>query len=411
MEARAVLRIHLLLSLLLAGSWPLFADASPQTPVAAYCQDARGRNVHCPPPPKPAAGATARRAYLRAFGDELRNKQVVRLEGGIFEVLTPAEWYPDRTDLESETQGWCVARVDDRPAPLNELPAPRTRFYHLRLDKKSCLATRKDAIRPEPFDPFKDYTKDRIICDAEDSSKCDQAAKRFASFAAMDLEHSQDLVFEYPTMVPGLRMKFARELQFDLSHREGSTILVNAGPCIGISRGGFLCGNVFHKLEPSQYTFLSDSRSLPSGAWRYRVMQNLVMRRCEVMDGKPETFTLFIENDSDESLECTASLDLSEREPHKAGPLFIEPRERRAALESCFGGKFSSANVTCAPRAPDAPVKWNLPAGCTFSIVSPIPIDLVYPKGSMRLGEEGTVNVSFRVHERGRPIDIEFVSG
>jgi TonB family protein len=401
MKTRAMPRITLLASLLFAVSWPLIAEAIRHAPIQAYCQDARGRDVECPPPPKPAAGATARRAYRRAFGDDLRNKQVVRLEGGAFQILTPAEWYSDREDA---AQGWCVARVDERPAQ-------RTRFYHVRLDEKSCLATRKEAIRPEPFDPFKAYAQDRIICDDADSSKCDGASKRFASLAAMDLEHAPDLVFEYPTILPELRQRFARSLQFNLSRRDVATILVNAGPCIGISPGGFLCGNVLHTLKPSQYTLVSDSRSLPSGAWRYRVMEDLFMRRCHVDDGHAETLTLFIENDSDELLECHASLTPSEREPTKAGPLFIEPRERRVALESCFGGKFASADVTCAARAPVSPVKWDLPAGCSFSILHAFPIEYVYPKGSIRRGEEGTVNVSFRVDKRGRPIDAEFVSG
>lgn len=401
MKSRFVPRINLLSSLLFAGSWPLLAEAVPQGPVMAHCQDARGRNVECPPPPKPAAGATARRAYLRTVGDDLRDKQVVRLEGGTFQILTPAQWYSDDEDA---AQGWCVARVDEQPAQ-------RTRFFHVRLDEKSCLATRKDAIRPELFDPFKAYAMDRIICDSADSSKCDQAAKRFASLAATDLEQAPDLVFEYPTIVPELRQRFARRLQFNLTLRDGATILTREWPCIGISPGGFLCGNVFHTLKPSQYTVVSESRSLPTGAWRYRVMKDLVMRRCHVDDGQPETFTIFIENDSDELLECHASLSLNQWPPTKAGPLFIEPRERRVALEECSWEKFSSANVTCAPRAPVSPVRWDLRAGCSFSILSSSPFGYFYPKGSIRLGEEGTVNVSFRVSKRGTPIDVEFVSG
>jgi TonB family protein len=401
MKSRAVHRISLLSSLLFAGSWPLIAEAVPKAPVTAYCQDALGRNVECPPPPKPAAGATARRAYLRSFGHDLRDKQVVRLEGGSFQTLTPAEWYSDDEDA---AQGWCVAQVDEQPVQ-------RTRFYHLWLDEKSCLATRKEAIRPEPFDPFKAYAKDRIICDAADSLKCDQAAKRFASLAATDLEHATDFVFEYPTIVPELRQRFARRLQFMLTLRERATILINEWPCIGISPGGLLCGNVFHTLKPWQYTFVSESRSLPTGAWRYRVMKDLVMRRCHVDDAQPETFTLFIENDSNEPLECHASLAVSQRSPANAGPLLIEPRERRVALEQCSWDQFSSADVKCAPRAPVSPVKWDLPPGCSFSILSSAPIEYVYPKGSIFRGEEGTVNVSFRVDKQGRHIDGEVVSG
>ena len=135
------------------------------------------------------------------------------------------------------------------------------------------------------------------------------------------------------------------------------------------------------------------------------------MHGCHVDDGKPETFTIFIENDSDELLECHASLTLSQWSPTKAGPLFVEPRERRVALEECSWDKFSSANVTCATRAPVSPVKWDLPAGCSFSILSSQPIGYFYPKGSIRLGQEGTVNVSFKVDKRGTPIDVEFDSG
>lgn len=391
----------LLMSLLVAGSWARFAEAVPQGPVTAYCQNILGQYVTCPPPPKPAAGPTARRAYLHSFGHDLRRKQVVRLEGGSFQILTPAEWHFVDEDA---AQGWCVAQVDEQPVQ-------RTRFYHVWLDEKSCLATRKEVIRPEPFDPFKAYAKDRIICDTADSLKCDQAAKRFATLAATDLEQVPDLVFEYPGIVPELRQRFARRLQFNLTQREGATVLVNEWPCMGISPGGLLCGNVFHTLKPSQYTFVSESRSLPTGAWRYRVMKDLVMRGCHVDDGQPETFTLFIENDSDELLECHASLTLNEWAPTKAGPLFIEPRQRRVALEVCSWDKFSSADVTCATRAPVSPVNWDLPAGCSFSIVNSSPIDYFYPKGAIRLGQEGTVNVSFRVSERGTPIDIEIVSG
>lgn len=400
MKARAVPRIYLLSSLLFAGSWPLFAEAVPHGPPTVQCQNMLGLNVTCPPPPKPAAGATARRAYLRSFGHDLRDKQVVRLAGGTFQILTPAEWHSDDEDA---AQGWCVAQVDEQPVQ-------RTRFYHVWLDEKSCLATRKEVIRPEPFDPFKAYAKNRIICDAADSLKCDQAAKRFASLASTDLEQVPDLVFEFPTIVPELRRRLASYLKFSLS-REGSTILVNEWPCIGISPGGFLCGNGFHTLKRSQYTFVSESRSLPTGAWRYRVMKDLVMRGCHVNDGKPESVTLFIENDSDDSLECHASLTLSQWSPTKAGPLFIEPRERRVALEKCSWDKFSSADVTCAPRAPVSPVRWDLPAGCSFSIANSLPIEDFYPKGSIRLGQEGTVNISFRVDERRRPIDAELVSG
>jgi TonB family protein len=400
MKARAVPRIYLLSSLLFAGSWPLVAEAVRQASVPALCQNILGQYVTCPPQ-KPAAGKTARRAYLRSFGHDLRSKQVVRLEDGSFQILTPAEW---RSDEEDAAQGWCVAQVDEQPVQ-------RTRFYHVWLDKKSCLATRKEAIRPEPFDPFKAYAKDRIICDTAESLKCDQAAKRFASLAAMDLEQATDLVFEYPTIIPELRQRFARRLQFILSRREGDTVLVSEWPCMGISSGGLLCGNVFHTLKPWQYTFISDSRSVPTGAWRYRVMKDLVMRRCQVDDGEPETFTLIIENDSEELLECHASLTLNQWEPTKAGPLFIEPRARRVALEECSWDKFSSADVTCATRAPVSPVKWDLPAGCSFSIVSSSPIEYFYPKGSISLGQEGTVNVSFKVNQRGSPIDIEIVSG
>ena len=199
MKARAVPRVCLLSSLLFAGSWPLLAEAVVHAPVAFYCQNILGQYVTCPPPPKPAAGPTARRAYLRSFRHDLRSKQVVRLEGGSFQVLTPAEWHSDDEDA---AQGWCVAQVDEQPVQ-------RTRFYHVWLDKKSCLATRKEVIRPEPFDPFKAYAKDRIICDTADSLKCDQATKRFATLAATDLEQAPDLVFEYPTILPELRQRFA----------------------------------------------------------------------------------------------------------------------------------------------------------------------------------------------------------
>ena len=164
-----MLRTTVLLTLLAAGSWSTLAHAQFIVPVQLRCEDRYGREIECPPPKQPEFGTKARREYVKSVGRELQGKHVTNLQNGKFTVVTPAQWH---ADSENATQGWCVARVDEQPAQ-------HTVFYHVRLDEKSCLATRKDVPRSPDFEPFDAYSEERMLCDSGSSSKCAQAMKRF----------------------------------------------------------------------------------------------------------------------------------------------------------------------------------------------------------------------------------------
>ena len=396
-----MLRTTVLLTLLAAGSWSTLAHAQFIVPVQLRCEDRYGREIECPPPKQPEFGTKARREYVKSVGRELQGKHVTNLQNGKFTVVTPAQWH---ADSENAAQGWCVARVDEQPAQ-------HTVFYHVRLDEKSCLATRKDVPRSPDFEPFDAYSEVRMLCDSGSSSKCAHAMKRFEALARTDLVHSTDIVFEDPKIAPSLRQRLASNTQDVLRRVKAWTILVNTDPCIGLSAGGLLCGNTFYNLSASQKLLTSDDQPLPSGVWRYRVLRNVHMRPCKTDHGTPDTTTLFIENDSDDVLECAGSLDVGYNQRISGNSLVVDPHERRVALEACNDSEFKSATATCSPRAPLAPVDSGVPPGCTFSAQRPPSMYDYYPTASMRLGEEGEVTVSFTVNAAGRLTSAEVVSG
>jgi hypothetical protein len=122
-----VLKTMFLSGLLAGCAWLSHASAQVIS-VPMICTNAYGHKINCPPPPPPEVSASARRAYLHALTTELKDKQVANLQDGRFKVLTPAEWHADHVGA---SEGWCVARTD-------EYPAGKQRFYHVRIDEKSC---------------------------------------------------------------------------------------------------------------------------------------------------------------------------------------------------------------------------------------------------------------------------------
>ncbi len=407
-----MLRTTFLSGLFAGCAWLSQANAQP-LPITEICTDKRGREIKCAPQPPPEVSASARRAYLHALATDLKHKQVANLQDGRFKVLTPAQWHADSAGA---SEGWCVARSD-------EYPAEKRRFYHVRLDEKSCRAAKNDAARSDTFEPFDAWKNERIVCDSPDSRKCAQAASRFASLAKMKLTDAPNVTFDDRSIAPTLKSRFAMRMQSSL-RRTDATILVDPiyfpgaadwSPCVGIDPGGVVCGRepgetVIYSSEPKR-SLVSRDQPVGSGIWRYRVVENAFMRGCSWSDGPSQTFTLFVENDSDERLECTASL-ATQRERHspKTEPVAVEPRERRVAFEACLGGGdiFQGATAACSARAaPPAPT-WNLPSGCSYTVIEAPPIETYYPPAARRLTEEGGVDVSFIVSApAGRTTDVE----
>jgi TonB family protein len=407
-----VLRTTALSGLLAGCAWFSHASAQPIA-ITEICTDERGREIKCAPRPPPEVSASARRAYLHALATELKNTPVANLQDGRFKVLKPAEWH---ADSPGAAEGWCVARSD-------EYPAEKRRFYHVRIDEKSCRAAKNDATRSATFEPFDAWKNERIVCDSPDSRKCAQAASRFASLAKMNLADAPNVTFDERSIAPNLKSRFASRMQSSLG-RADATILVDPlyfpgtadwSPCVGIDPGGVVCGRepaetLIYSSGPKRLLVSSD-QPLASGAWRYRVVENAFMRRCSWSDGPSQTFTLFIENDSDERLECTASLTTGrDRHAPATEPVAVEPRERRVAFEACLGGEgvFQGATAACTARAAPPPLASNLPAGCAYAVIQAPGIEEFYPPAARRLGEEGAVDVSFAVTaSTGRLTDIE----
>jgi TonB family protein len=237
----------------------------------------------------------------------------------------------------------------------------------------------------------------------------------------MNLADAPNVTFDDRSIAASLKSELARQMHYAV---RDPTILVDPtyfpgtadwSPCVGSDPGGVVCGResaevLIYPSRPKRL-LLSQDQPVASGTWRYRVIEDAQMRPCSVMDGTAQTFTLFIENDSDERLECTASLASGrERFSLNTEPLAVEARERRVAVEACLGGGevFQSATAACTPRAaPPAPT-WNLPAGCAYTVTQAPSIRDYYPSGARRRGEEGAVDLSFIVDAaRSRPRDVE----
>jgi TonB family protein len=407
-----VLRTTVLSGLLAVCAWSSQASGQPVPIMELACTDERGREIKCPPRPLPEVSASARRAYLHALATEIKHKQVANLQDGRFKVLTPAEWHADNAGA---SEGWCVAQSD-------EYPGQKRRFYHVRIDEKSCRAAKNDAARSDTFEPFDAWKSERIVCDSPDSRKCAQAAGRFASLAKMKLADAPNVTFDDRFIAPTLKLRFAERMQASL-RRADSTILVDPGyfpgtadwgPCVGIDPGGVVCGKepgetLIYSNWPKRL-LVSTDEPLASGTWRYRVVENAFMRRCVWNDGPSQTFTLFIENDSDETLECAASLATGRDSHSPTRPVAVEPRERRVAFEACLGGDgvFQGATAACTARAEPSGPTWSVPSGCAYTVSEAPSIEEFYPPASRRLAEEGMVDVSFIVTApAGRTKDVE----
>jgi TonB family protein len=391
------------------------------TPVMRICENARGRQVVCPPEkptPAPKVSAAARRQLLKSMAADLKDKQVVNRYNLGFLVLTPALWTADRLGA---TEGWCVASTHDTRRD-------ERRFYHLRVDEKTCLAVRNDASQSPRFEPFDAYKQHRIVCDSPDSKRCEQAATRVAALARLDLATAPNVVFEDPDMAASLRQRAAGWMTAQL-RQPNPTLLVDRAyfpgaaersSCVGIEPGGTICGNaesgqilIFAQVPKS--LIVSASQPLPSGFWRYRVVENAYSRRCIVMDAhEVQTFTVFVENASNETLSCTASINtgMGEETPQR---IVVDPREGRAIFEACTAdAKLVTAQAECTVGDPVAAPAWNVPAGCSYSVTRAPALDDYYPAASKRLGEEGSVDVSFVLPEgdaRLRDVELQRTSG
>jgi TonB family protein len=156
----------------------------------------------------------------------------------------------------------------------------------------------------------------------------------------------------------------------------------------------------------------SPDRPLGTGVWRYTVGgPSEFGTRCRGMDAPVSAFHLVIENESDETLECTASISLR-GEDGRAPVSVVEPRARQLAAEVCTFDpeRFTGASATCSVR--EVAPAWDVPPGCGYTVTKAEPVSSRYPASSRRLLEQGPVDVGFTLSEKdGRPVDVAVVQG
>lgn len=153
--------------------------------------------------------------------------------------------------------------------------------------------------------------------------------------------------------------------------------------------------------------FVSADQPLRSGIWRYRVLRGGVTSWCTIRDAPSWSFSVVVENESDETLDCSISLATARKQVYE-NIAVVEPRGRQLGLSVCTTEQdFESATADCAIRQP--PLSWDVPSGCSYSVVSAPPFE--YPPGSRRGAEQAPVYVSFSMPAReGHPTEISIVS-
>lgn len=150
--------------------------------------------------------------------------------------------------------------------------------------------------------------------------------------------------------------------------------------------------------------FVSADQPLRSGIWSYRVLQGGGSYWCKAMDAPSRTYSVVVENESDETLDCSISLLTSRKQVYENRAV-VEPRGRQLGLEVCTTPEedFESATADCALRR--SPLPWDVPDGCSYSVVRTPEFE--YPPSSKRRAEQAPVYVTFSIQEReGRPTDI-----
>jgi TonB family protein len=171
--------------------------------------------------------------------------------------------------------------------------------------------------------------------------------------------------------------------------------------------------------DSRQKLFVSEDQPLRSGAWSYQVLRGGGTWWCSVMDAPSLTYWVVVNNQSDETLDCSISLTTTRerlyangqigdsKQVHENAPV-VEPHGRQAVLTLCATDEnFESATANCVIRQP--PLPWNVPDGCSYSVVRDSPV--LYPPSSRRHAEQGPVYVSFSLAEReGRPKEVAIAS-
>jgi len=161
---------------------------------------------------------------------------------------------------------------------------------------------------------------------------------------------------------------------------------------------------------------LSPPHSLRGGGfWQYRVMRGSELTTC----GMPNTRAIFAwhtvhgENLSQDTLTCNVKLTcgggLCFPTSTTSAKAVIAPKGQSTVIRACMKPEdMYQIDAECQQRAARAPLK--IPPNCKYDAVGAPPLDSFYPMASIRLREQGPVDLAFTLRAAdGAPSDAEVV--
>jgi TonB family protein len=163
---------------------------------------------------------------------------------------------------------------------------------------------------------------------------------------------------------------------------------------------------------------LSPPRSLPGGGfWQYRVLRGSELTTCGVPNTRPifSWHTVHVENLSKDMLTCSVKLTcgagLCFPTTTTSAKALISPNGQVTVIRACMRPEDTyQIDADCQSRPVRAPLK--IPPNCRYDPVGAMSFEAIYPPASVRLREQGPVDLAFTLREKeGAPADAEVTSG
>jgi TonB family protein len=166
---------------------------------------------------------------------------------------------------------------------------------------------------------------------------------------------------------------------------------------------------------PDQEVAVSPDRPTPSGTWRYRQFRGAYAVACgPVGAAECVTTTLRVDNASSDTLECKGQLTYDgtdgENRSSVTALAVVLPKQHWAIVKDRAKPAISviSAAAECTVRAKR--VRLDTPQECKFHVLHAPKLEEFYPPAAQRLGEQGPVDVAFKLESaQGQASDMRVV--
>jgi TonB family protein len=161
---------------------------------------------------------------------------------------------------------------------------------------------------------------------------------------------------------------------------------------------------------------LSPPRSLPGGGfWQYRVRRGADLTSCGIENMRAifSWHTVHVENLSRDTLTCSVKLTcgggMCFPTTSTTGKSVISPKGQATVIRACMRPEdMYQIDANCQQRPARAPLK--IPPNCKYDLAGAAQLDSFYPVVSMRLREQGPVDLAFTLREKeGAASDAEVV--